>query len=78
MNKCGLRKIIQVLIADYALATSECCCCYCCVCVLYQVCPTAVMRRLTIDAIGVLCAVRAWGLLCGVRVSPQSPEHDSF
>ena len=41
-----------------------------------DVCCTAVMRRLSIDATGGRCAVCAWGVLCDVRVSPQSPKHD--
>ena len=39
---------------------------------------TAATRRLSIDATGARCAVWAWGVLCDVRVWPQSPEHDDY
>ena len=43
-----------------------------CVCAF---CSTAVMRRLSIDATGARCAVRAFGMLYGVRVArSQAPE----
>ena len=64
----------------------ECCCCCCCCCCcsaaadgrVRDLCCTAVMRRLSIDATGGRCAVCAWGVLCDVRVSPQSPKHKFF
>ena len=43
-----------------------------------DLCCTAVMRRLSIEGTGGLCAVCAWGVLCDVRVSPQSPKHKFF
>ena len=37
-----------------------------------MLCPTVVMRRVSIDDAGAHCAVRTWGVLCGVRVA-RSP-----
>ena len=48
-----------------------CCCCCCCVCML---CSTVVMRRVSINDTGTSCAVRTWGVLCGVGVgAARSP-----
>ena len=78
---CGLRKII-----DYARATSTAAAAAAAaasaalplVLGVCDLCCTAVMRRLSIDATGGRCAVCAWGVLWDVRVSPQSRKHDKF
>ena len=52
-----------------------CCCCCCCCCCVCALCSTAVIRRPSIDATGARCAVRAWGVLFGVRVArSHAPE----
>ena len=58
--RCGLKKICC------------CCCCCCCFVCMYAVCSTVVMRKVSIDDTGARCAVRTWGVLCGVRVA-RSP-----
>ena len=51
-------------------SSSGCCCCSCCCCAcVCALCSTTVMPRVSIDATGARCAVRAWGVLCGVRVA---------
>ena len=78
---CGLRKII-----DYARATSTAAAAAAAaasaalplVLGVCDLCCTAVMRRLSIDATGGRCAVCAWGVLCDVRVSPQAQSTSFF
>ena len=43
---------------------------------LFALSSTIFMPRLSIDATGARGAVRAEGVPCGVRVSPQSPYYD--
>ena len=45
---------------------------------VYDLCSTAAMRRLSVDATGARCSLCAWGVLFDVRVLPQSPEHDDY
>ena len=41
---------------------------------VFALCSAGIMQKLPIDATGPRSAFRAWGVLCGVRVLPQSPE----
>ena len=74
---CGLRRML-----DYARATSAAAVAAAAALLLMlgvcDLCCTAVMRRLSLDATGERCAVCAWGVRCDVHVSPQSPKHDTF
>ena len=45
---------------------------------MYALCSMVVLPRVSIDDTGARCAVRTWGVLCGVHVAhhpPQSPGY---
>ena len=64
----------------------ECSCCCCCcsaawllLCRCCCVCSTLYgSHAKAIDATGARCAVCAWGVLCDVHVSLQSPQHGDY